>query len=306
MYYTLTFNPAIDYIIRLKDFSKGNLNRTFDEKFLPGGKGINVSKVLSSFGVETVALGFVAGFTGIELEKMLEKINVKTDFIHIDSGYTRINVKIKSLLETEINASGPIIKEQDFQKLYNKLDKLQRDDFLILSGSVPKSIQSNAYCDIAEYISDKKVNIVVDAEKELLLNVLKYKPFLIKPNKNELEDILGEKFNTTRQILSGARKLQHMGAKNVFISMAGMGGVFLAENGQSLYCPAPQGEVINSTGAGDSALAAFLASYKTERNYESAFKTGICAGSAASFSEELATKYNTESLYKELGDCIPL
>ena len=306
MYYTLTFNPAIDYIIELKDFCEGDLNRTTNEKFLPGGKGINVSTVLSNFGVETVALGFVAGFTGIELERMLEKNNVKTDFIYLDNGTTRINVKIKSSLETEINANGPIIKEQDFQKLYTKLDKLQKDDFLILSGSVPKSIQSTAYCDIAEYISDKKVNIVIDAEKELLLNVLKYRPFLIKPNKNELEAMLGEKLNTVEEIRIGAYKLQQMGARNVFISMAGMGGVFLAENGESLYCSAPQGTVINSTGAGDSALAAFLASYKTEKNYERAFKMGICAGSAAAFSEELATKLNTESLFKKLGACIPL
>lgn len=298
MYYTLTLNPAIDYIINVETLSTGELNRTVNEKFLPGGKGINVSAVLSSFGVNNLALGFAAGFTGKELERMLYAQNIKSDFIYLTKGNTRINVKIKENNETEINADGPKIEKEDLKKLFKKLNILKNGDFLILSGSIPKSVSQSVYLDIAEYISCKKINLVIDAEKELLLPTLKYCPFLIKPNLYELEAIFEKKLLSKEEIVSAARKLQNQGAKNVFVSLGSGGGIFLSEEKEVFFSPAPCGKLINSTGAGDSAVAGFLAQYEKDKNYRNAFLMGICSGSASAFSENLATKEDAETLYR--------
>ena len=298
MYYTITLNPAIDYIINLEKLSAGELNRSVKEKLLPGGKGINVSVVLSSFGIENTAFGFTAGFTGRELEKMLFEQNIKSDFIYLTEGKTRINIKIKENNETEINTCGPNITEEDLKKLFEKLNIIKNGDFLILSGSIPKTVPQSIYLDIVEYISGKKINLVIDAEKEILLPTLKYNPFLIKPNLYELETIFEVKLSTKAEIVKAAQSLQNQGAKNVFISMGSDGGIFVSEEKDVFFSPAPYGKLINSTGAGDSAVAGFLAQYEKDKNFRNAFLMGICSGSASAFSENLATKEEAENLYR--------
>ena len=298
MYYTLTFNPALDYIVNLSSFSEGKLNRTTSEIFLPGGKGINVSTVLSSFGVENTALGFVAGFTGRELERILKEKKIKTDFIYLPSGNTRVNVKIKSSLETEINAKGPEIDKKSIEQLFGKLDVLKDGDFLVLSGNVPSSLSETIYSDIAEYLSIKKVNLIIDAEKNLLLPALKFKPFLIKPNLAELEEIYGQRLFSEKEILEASLVLHKMGARNIFVSLGADGGLFVTEKKEVYSSPAPKGQLINSTGAGDSCIAGFLAQYKKEKNLRTAFIMGLCTGSASAFSEELATREEAEKLYR--------
>lgn len=298
MYYTITLNPAIDYIINLEKLSAGELNRSVKEKLLPGGKGINVSVVLSSFGIENTAFGFAAGFTGRELEKMLFEQNIKSDFIYLTEGNTRINIKIKENNETEINTCGPNITEEDLKKLFEKLNIIKNGDFLILSGSIPKTVPQSIYLDIVEYISGKKINLVIDAEKEILLPTLKYNPFLIKPNLYELETIFEAKLPTKAEIVKAAQSLQNQGAKNVFISMGSDGGIFVSEEKDVFFSPAPYGKLINSTGAGDSAVAGFLAQYEKDKNFRNAFLMGICSGSASAFSENLATKEEAENLYR--------
>ena len=298
MYYTLTFNPALDYIVNVETFCEGNLSRTTEEMFLPGGKGINVSTVLSSFSIENTALGFVAGFTGIELERLLNAKNVKTDFIYLPEGNTRINVKIKSKTETEINANGPEIDKQALDKLFKKLDLLNDGDFLILSGSVPSTVPHTIYFDIAEYISSKKINLVIDAEKELLTSSLKHRPFLIKPNLYELEAFVEKKLSSKEEITDAAIHMQNMGARNVFVSMGGDGGIFVSEENEVFFSPAPSGIPVNSTGAGDSCVAGFLAQYDKEKNYRKAFLMGICCGSASAFSRYLTTREEAETLYR--------
>lgn len=300
MVYTITFNPALDYIMSVPDLSEGEVNRTAAEKIMAGGKGINVSIVLNNIGIENTALGFISGFTGREIEHILKNMGCKTDFICLDGGFSRINVKIKAGRETEINGQGPDISDSAVKELYRKLDKLKDGDTLVLAGSIPNSLSDSIYCEIMEYLKDKNLNIAVDAAKDLLVNVLKYKPFLVKPNNYELGEIFGKKLETKESVIPYAKKMQEMGARNVLVSMAGEGAVFIGDDGQETVSEAPVGKVVNSTGAGDSMVAGFLAGYIEKKDYEYAFKMGLAAGSASAFSENLATKEEVLKIYKTI------
>lgn len=294
MIYTVTFNPSLDYIINVDSFETGKINRTKSEIIYPGGKGINVSIVLRNLGHESTALGFTAGFIGEQIEKLLVSQGIKSEFIRIENGLSRINVKMKSDEETEINGQGPIIDDAAIEKLYKKLDTMTSDDILVLAGSIPSSMTESMYMDIMERIQEKKLRVVVDATKDLLVNVLRLHPFLIKPNNHELGEIFGAKIESKEQVIVYAKKLQEMGAVNVLVSMAGDGAVFVGKEGTVYQSEAPQGKVINSVGAGDSMVAGFLSGYLDTGDYEYAFKKSICAGSASAFSTELAKAEEVE------------
>ena len=290
MIYTVTFNPSLDYIVTVDHFTCGIVNRTKDEIIYPGGKGINVSMVLKNLGYESTALGFRAGFTGAALEQMLDKKGITTDFIQVEKGMTRINVKLRSDEETEINGQGPVMEKEDIEKLYQKLEALQDGDILVLAGSIPDVMPGSIYMDIMKHLENKKLKIVVDATKDLLVNVLQYHPFLIKPNNHELGEIFGVEIKDKDDVVFYAKKLQEMGAENVLVSMAGDGAVLVTVDGSIFKAEAPRGELRNSVGAGDSMVAGFLAGYLEKGDYAEAFKMGVCTGSASAFSEELATK----------------
>lgn len=298
MIYTVTFNPSIDYTVILGDFQLGMVNRTTKELMFPGGKGINVSMVLSNLGVRNTALGFTAGFTGEKIQEMLGDNHVNTDFIRVKEGNSRINIKIRSGQESEINGIGPQISKKDIDELYEKLNKLQDGDILVLAGSIPSVMPETMYSDIMTYLHNKNIEIIVDATKELLVNVLKHKPFLVKPNNYELGDIYDVVLKTRDEVVPYAKKMQQQGARNVLVSMAGEGGVLVAENGQVYESPSPKGNVINSVGAGDSMVAGFIAGFLETGDYKEAFKNGLLAGSASAFHENLATKEDVESLAK--------
>ncbi len=300
MIYTVTFNPSIDYICRAEHFASGKINRTNYEKFLPGGKGINVSIVLKNLGFDSQALGFVAGFTGKEIENMLNKMNVHHSMIEVKDGLSRINVKMKSDDETEINGQGPKITEEDIQKLMKQLDLLTEEDILVISGSVPSFLPSDIYEQIMERLANRGVMIVVDAERDLLKNVLKYHPFLIKPNNHELSEIFHVVIETKADCIKYAEKLQELGARNVFVSMAADGAVFVGEDGSTYQSEAPKGKLINSVGAGDSSVAGFISAYLETKDFRKAFLQGICTGSASAFSEDFATKEEVNKLLQEL------
>lgn len=289
MIYTLTFNPAIDYVMYFDGFSTGETNRAASEYAVIGGKGINVSVILNRLGVKSVAMGFAAGFTGDAILSELENCGVETDFVMLEKGISRINVKVKAGDETELNGIGPDISEKETAELFKKLENLCEGDTLVLAGSVPKSLPKDIYCTIMERIKDKNVRFVVDAEGELLLNTLKYKPFLIKPNHHELGGFFGKKLEDTDEIILYAKKLKEMGAENVLVSMAEKGAVLIDEKGDSEFCPAFKGEVKNSVGAGDSMIAGFLAGIE-KGDFSYALKLGSAAGSATAFSVGLAEK----------------
>ena len=290
MIYTVTFNPSLDYIVSVDDFKLGLTNRTSSELILPGGKGTNVSTVLKNLGFESTALGFVAGFTGNEIVKRLNDMGIKSDFISIENGISRINLKLKSIDGTEINGAGPDISEEKVNELMDKLNQLKEGDVLVLAGSIPSSMSDNIYRDIMADLKDRGVMIVVDATKDLLLNVLEYHPFLIKPNNHELGEIFDVKLTTREEVIPYGRKLQEKGARNVLVSMAGEGAVLIAEDGQVFDAPAPKGKLINGVGAGDSMVAGFVAGWIEKQDYEYAFHMGVASGSASAFSENLATK----------------
>ncbi len=300
MIYTVTFNPSLDYIVGIEKLNLGEVNRAVEEHILPGGKGINVSIVLTNLGIDNTALGFTAGFTGREITREIHGFGCKTDFIEIADGMSRINVKVHEKIETELNGLGPDITEEHVRKLFDKLNNLTEDDVLVLAGSIPNSMPDSIYADILKYVSDKKVKVVVDATKELLVNVLEYKPFLIKPNNHELGEIFGIKLTSKAEVLEYAKRLQQKGARNVLVSMAGDGAVFVSENGETYSSEAPKGKLINSVGAGDSMVAGFVAGYMEKREFEYAFKMGISAGSASAFSENLATKQEVLAIYNTL------
>lgn len=301
MIYTVTFNPSLDYIVSVDNLKLGEVNRTTKEIMFPGGKGINVSLVLRNLGYESTALGFYAGFTGREIIRLLDEQQIPSRFIEVKKGISRINVKVKSNEESEINGMGPGIDDADIKKLYSKLDKLTDDDILVLAGSIPSVMPETMYSDIMERLSGKKLRIVVDATKDLLRNVLIYHPFLVKPNNHELGEIYGVTLNTRESVIPYARKLQEEGARNVLISMAGEGAVLLTENGDVYQSEAPKGTVTNSVGAGDSMVAGFLAGYLASGDYEQAFYMGVCTGSASAFSEGMATKEAVQNLLNQFG-----
>lgn len=287
MIYTVTLNPCLDYIMKTEDLKLGETNRSGEQEIYPGGKGINVSIVLNNLGMNTKALGFVAGFTGEEIIKKVNNLGIKSDFIILDSGMSRINVKIKDKVETEINASGPVITEKDFGKLLEKLDELKDGDVLVLTGNIPKGMDETTYARIMEKC--KNTLTVVDACGNLLKNTLKYKPFLIKPNIAELEGIFNCKI-AIADVQIYAKKLQDMGAKNVLVSFGAKGAALLAETREYIICPAPKGTLVNSVGSGDSMVAGFLCEYLNSGNYKEALLLAVAAGSASAFMPHLADK----------------
>jgi 1-phosphofructokinase len=297
MVYTVTFNPSLDYIVTVDDFKLGLTNRTQSELMLPGGKGINVSIVLSNLGIENSAIYFSAGFVGDEITRRVKESGINSEEIRLDNGCSRINLKLKSIDGTEINGMGPDISEDDIGKLYEKLDKIQEGDTLVLAGSIPSTMPETIYSDIIVHLQGRGIRIVVDATKDLLMNVLKFKPFLIKPNNHELGEIFGVKLETRESVVPYAQKLLEMGAQNVIISMAGEGAVFVSSDGQTYLREAPKGKLVNGVGAGDSMVAGFIAGYLTEGDLLHAFKMGLSTGSASAFSEYLATKEEVMAVY---------
>ncbi|MCI5504510.1 MAG: 1-phosphofructokinase [Anaerobutyricum sp.] len=301
MIYTVTFNPALDYIVFLDDMKLGDINRATRESIFYGGKGINVSTILNTLGLETTALGFVAGFTGKAIEEGLASLGIHTDFIHLPEGNSRINVKVKHGDETEINGQGPVITDEAIEALFAKLDTLTEDDILVLAGSIPNTLPEDIYEKILARLEEKRIRIAVDATKDLLLNVLKYHPFLIKPNNHELGEMFHTVCKTKDDIEHYAKELQKMGARNVLISMAGDGAILITEEGETIQMGTPKGKVINSVGAGDSMVAGFLAGYLKNGSYEEALKTGTAAGSATAFSEGLASLEMFHKMMEQLG-----
>ena len=300
MIYTVTFNPAIDYVVHADDMQVGAVNRSRQEEVYFGGKGINVSVVLHELGLASKALGFVAGFTGEAIEQGLRADGIETDFIHLEKGFSRINVKIKSSEETELNGQGPEIPEDKLRQLFDQLEQVQDGDTIILAGSIPASLPADVYEQILRHLSGKQVRAVVDATRDLLVNVLKYKPFLIKPNNFELGEIFGVPLkDDVDEIVRYAGKLQEMGAKNVLVSMAGDGAVLLDENGGGHACGVCKGTVKNSVGAGDSMVAGFVAGCETG-DYDYALKLGTATGGATAFSEGLAKKELIAELLQQL------
>ena len=301
MIYTVTFNPSIDYIVRLEQFTAGEINRVNYEQILPGGKGINVSIVLKNLGHDSTALGFLAGFTGVAMQQMLHSFGVTDDFVRLNDGFSRINVKIKAESETEINGQGPVITEEAQRVLFAKLDRLTSGDTLVLAGSIPNTLPDDIYERIMEHLEGRGIRIVVDATKNLLRRVLKYRPFLIKPNNHELGEMFGVELKTDDDIIFHAKKLQEEGATNVLISMAGDGAILLTAEGVFYRSAAPKGTLVNSVGAGDSMVAGFLAGFmESDGSYEHAFYMGVATGSASAFSPNLATREEALALLKTI------
>ena len=290
MIYTVTFNPSIDYIVSMENFFLGKTNRTTEEKMFPGGKGINVSTVLTNLGIPNIALGFISGFTGNEIKRLSQERGILCDFITLDNGNNRINVKLKNHDGTEINGSGPEIPTDKLKELIERLHRLKDGDSLILAGSIPASVPSDIYQIILEELKSKKLNIVVDATKDLLMNTLHFRPFLIKPNRHELEEAFDITIESKEEAIRYARHLQRLGARNVMVSLSGDGAVFVSEEGESFEANVPPGKLINAVGSGDSMIAGFLAAWETAGDYGKAFHMAVAAGSASAYSEELATK----------------
>ena len=301
MIYTVTFNPSLDYIVSVvPNFELGKTNRTVYEQMLAGGKGINVTTVLRNLGIDSTALGFVAGFTGDELIRRMNEMGLKNDFIRIGNGFSRINLKLKDVDGTEINGMGPVIDQAGQDALMAKLKALKEGDTLVLAGSIPESMPGTIYSNILEALQGRGIRFVVDATKDLLLNVLQYHPFLIKPNHHEIGEIFGVKLETRESVVPYAKKLQEMGAINVLVSMSGMGAVLLDENGHVHALPAPKGRLVNAVGAGDSMVAGFLTGWEEKHEYEHAFRMGVATGSASAFSDLLATREEVMDVYGRL------
>lgn len=299
MIYTVTFSPAIDYVMDLDQFNIGDINRSISESFLPGGKGINVSIVLSNLGAKTVATGFLGGFVGEYIKSELNKLNITSDFIDVD-GITRINVKIRSNEETAINGQGPHISDEDVEKLINKLQNIKENDFLVISGAIPKTLPSNTYEKILSRLKNKNIKIVVDCTKDTLLKTLSYNPFMIKPNKEELEEVLNCKINDDIELERQVTKLIELGAENVIVSLGKDGAFIKGKNIQALKIKAPNGKVVNTVGAGDSLVAGFLYEYERTGNLIDSLKVGVATGSASAYSENLATKEEVLNLLSKM------
>jgi 1-phosphofructokinase len=297
MIYTITISPAIDYIMRLDHMEAGATNRSNHEEYYFGGKGINVSVMLKHMGIESIALGFVAGFTGKALEEGLHEQGIRTDFVHLAKGITRINVKLKSELETEINGQGALPEMSDFHALARKLEKLEDGDILIISGSIPKALPKDTYGNLLGTISGKDILTVVDTSGELLTNILAYRPFLVKPNIDELHELFGEDIAP----LEGARKLQVAGARNVIVSLGAKGAMLLSEKGKDYYCGVPSsGKMLNTVGSGDSMVAGFIAGFQRTKDYQEALDLGGAAGSATAYSPGLADKETIDACLAEI------
>lgn len=296
MIFTVTLNPSIDYVVRLDKLTSGITNRTTSEEYYFGGKGINVSCVLAELGLDSTAYGFVAGFTGEAIEKGIRNDRIITDFIKLKHGISRINIKIKAGEETEINCQGPHIDDSELERLLQKIDRIANGDTLVIAGSIPNTMPDDVYERMLERISRKDVKIVVDATKQLLVNSLKYKPFLIKPNRQELSEIFGTEVKTEEDIEKYAKELQKMGAKNVLISLGGEGAMLIDENGEKHKAGVLKEKVINTVGSGDSMVAGFVAGYEKEHSYPYALKLGSVCGNATAFLSGLATREKIDEL----------
>ena len=294
MIYTVTLNPSIDYVIKVDKLTTGKINRVNEEHVYPGGKGINVTRILKNLDNDNIALGFVSGFTGDYIINSLQELNLKSNFIKVKEGFTRINVKVKSEEETEINGQGPKISEEELDQFYKVIDKLVDGDTLILSGSIPSCLDERLYENIMQRVEDRDIKVIVDATKNLLLNVLKYKPFLIKPNNHELAEIFNAELNSAEDIVFYARKLKEMGAQNVLISMGKDGALLVAENDEVFASSVAKGEVVNSVVAG------FVAGYLKSNSYEEALRLGAASGGATAFSSDLATREFIDKLVDEI------
>lgn len=301
MIYTLTLNPSLDVYLHVEDFQKGSISRSDKQIIEAGGKGINVSIVLSRLGYESTALGFTGGFSGDEIIRQLNKKHIRTDFVRV-KGNSRLNIKIRSAEETDINGNGPVVSEENLNALLSKLDQLEEGDVLVMSGSIPSSLCEDIYARILKRYKRKNLLIVLDTAGKALKDALKYHPFLIKPNAEELGQLFHTQVHSRLQAMEYARRLKHAGAQNVLVSLGGDGAVFIAKDGREYSSVAPQGDVVNTTGAGDSMVAGFLAGYLEKGEYTKAFHYALCAGSAAAFSRELANKENTEKLYERMKE----
>lgn len=300
MIYTVTLNPSLDYFLSVEHFAIGKTNRSNEEVYRPGGKGINVSWVLHNLGLESIALGFLAGFTGQEIKRQMETTGIATDFIELPGGMSRLNVKLKQMDATEINASGPILSEKNLEELRKKLSALTQGDILILSGSLPGSVTTDIYKDLMEEVDGKGIPVIVDAIGDALLKTLPLHPFLMKPNHQELSELFDVELSTREQVIPYAGKLQEWGAQNVLVSLGGAGAVLLDQNGVVYESEVPRGKLINAVGAGDSMVAGFLAGYLEKQDFAHAFLMGMAAGSASAFSEGLADRATVEQLYQQL------
>lgn len=289
MIYTVTLNPSIDHVIEMNELQEGIVNKVNIENFYAGGKGINVSKILKEHGVENIALGFISGFTGEFIKNNLEQCGIKNDFINVFNGYSRINMKIKTNEnETEINGLGPSISSSNIKDLFNQLEKLSSNDILVLAGSIPPSLSDNFYEEIMKQLSTKNVKIIVDARNNLLLNVLKYRPFLIKPNHHEISEIFNKEIKTIDELIFHGNKLKEMGAQNVLISMGGDGAILITESNEIYRSNIPKGTLKNSVGSGDSMVGGFITGYLKTNDYKEALKLGTASGSATAYSDDLA------------------
>ena len=289
MIYTVTLNPSIDHVIEMNELQEGIVNKVNIENFYAGGKGINVSKILKEHGVENIALGFISGFTGEFIKNNLEQCGIKNDFINVLNGYSRINMKIKTNEnETEINGLGPSISSSNIKDLFNQLEKLSSNDILVLAGSIPPSLSDNFYEEIMKQLSTKNVKIIVDARNNLLLNVLKYRPFLIKPNHHEISEIFNKEIKTIDELIFHGNKLKEMGAQNVLISMGGDGAILITESNEIYRSNIPKGTLKNSVGSGDSMVGGFITGYLKTNDYKEALKLGTASGSATAYSDDLA------------------
>lgn len=302
MIYTVTFNPSLDYVVQMKTFTAGAINRAESEQVYPGGKGINVSLVLGHLGMPTKMLGFVAGFTGQEIERLAKEHGGDCDFIHLSDGWSRINMKVSAQDETAVNGMGPSIPQDKLDALLAKLDTLQAGDTLVLAGSIPSDIPDDIYERILQRLANKGIQTVVDATGDLLKNVIAYKPFLIKPNIDELGELFHVILRKDEEVVVSAKHLQDMGARNVLVSLGGDGALLVSEDGQVHRMKAPKGTLVNSVGAGDSMVAGFLAGYASSQgNIAEALKWGVSAGSASAFHDWLATKEQIEAVYQTIS-----
>jgi len=299
MIYTVTFSPTLDYVVEIDHFRTGEINRTLSEKVYPGGKGVNVSMALKNCGIDNTALGFIAGFTGAEIQRLLRENGVKSNLIPVENGMSRINLKIISDTETAVNGQGPEITDEDIGILYARLRCLADGDFLVLAGHIPDTLPADMYRQVLEFLEGRNLNVVVDAERELLTGTLSYRPFLIKPNAEELGDIFGVTISSRAEAVPYAKKMQERGARNVLVSLGADGAVLLAEDGTLYSAPAIEGKVVSTVGAGDSMVAGFITGYvNSNGDYLEAFKAGMCAGAAASFSVAVPDERQVARLMK--------